>query len=391
MPNQSELQNNLIKLEDCCSFNPRANKDSLSKECSFIPMSAVSENGLVDLSNSLSAQDPKKGFSYFENGDVLFAKITPCMENGKGAIVDNLLNGFGFGSTEFHVIRANSNVILPEWVYFLTKSDNFRKKAESAMTGSAGQKRVPLTFLKNYRISLPSLQEQKNNSKILFKIQKIQMHLENLLNILDLSIKSRFVEMFDDCNLSLNKSNWVQLKDIAEIVGGATPKTSVEKYWNGTLPWITPAEISDDKMFIDSCNRYLTQEGVDSCSLKPVPKGTILLTSRAPIGKLAIALVPLYCNQGFKNIVCGSKLNNIYLYYLFKMNVDYLNSLGRGSTFNEISKSIVEKILIPLPDYDRQVAFSVMVKQINKSKFAIQKSIEKLEILKKSLMQEYFG
>ena len=336
MPNQSELQNNLIKLEDCCSFNPRANKDSLSKECSFIPMSAVSENGLVDLSNSLSAQDPKKGFSYFENGDVLFAKITPCMENGKGAIVDNLLNGFGFGSTEFHVIRANSNVILPEWVYFLTKSDNFRKKAESAMTGSAGQKRVPLTFLKNYRISLPSLQEQKNNSKILFKIQKIQMHLENLLNILDLSIKSRFVEMFDDCNLSLNKSNWVQLKDIAEIVGGATPKTSVEKYWNGTLPWITPAEISDDKMFIDSCNRYLTQEGVDSCSLKPVPKGTILLTSRAPIGKLAIALVPLYCNQGFKNIVCGSKLNNIYLYYLFKMNVDYLNSLGRGSTFNEI-------------------------------------------------------
>lgn len=391
MPNQSELQNNLIKLEDCCSFNPRANKDSLSKECSFIPMSAVSENGLVDLSNSLSAQDPKKGFSYFENGDVLFAKITPCMENGKGAIVDNLLNGFGFGSTEFHVIRANSNVILPEWVYFLTKSDNFRKKAESAMTGSAGQKRVPLTFLKNYRISLPSLQEQKNNSKILFKIQKIQMHLENLLNILDLSIKSRFVEMFDDCNLSLNKSNWVQLKDIAEIVGGATPKTSVEKYWNGTLPWITPAEISDDKMFIDSCNRYLTQEGVDSCSLKPVPKGTILLTSRAPIGKLAIALVPLYCNQGFKNIVCGSKLNNIYLYYLFKMNVDYLNSLGRGSTFNEISKSIVEKILIPLPDYDRQVAFSGMVKQINKSKFAIQKSIEKLEILKKSLMQEYFG
>ncbi len=369
MPNQSELQNNLIKLEDCCSFNPRANKDSLSKECSFIPMSAVSENGLVDLSNSLSAQDPKKGFSYFENGDVLFAKITPCMENGKGAIVDNLLNGFGFGSTEFHVIRANSNVILPEWVYFLTKSDNFRKKAESAMTGSAGQKRVPLTFLKNYRISLPSLQEQKNNSKILFKIQKIQMHLENLLNILDLSIKSRFVEMFDDCNLSLNKSNWVQLKDIAEIVGGATPKTSVEKYWNGTLPWITPAEISDDKMFIDSCNRYLTQEGVDSCSLKPVPKGTILLTSRAPIGKLAIALVPLYCNQGFKNIVCGSKLNNIYLYYLFKMNVDYLNSLGRGSTFNEISKSIVEKILIPLPDYDRQVAFSGMVKQINKSKF----------------------
>ena len=391
MPNQSELQNNLIKLEDCCSFNPRANKDSFSKECSFIPMSAVSENGLVDLSNSLSVQEPKKGFSYFENGDVLFAKITPCMENGKGAIVDNLLNGFGFGSTEFHVIRANRQFITPEWLYFLTKSDNFRKKAESSMIGSAGQKRVPLTFLKNYRISLPSLQEQKNNSKILFKIQNILLLLEKLLNVLDLSIKSRFVEMFDDCNLSLNKSNWVQLKDIAEIVGGATPKTSVEKYWNGTLPWITPAEISDDKMFIDSCNRYLTQEGVDSCSLKPVPKGTILLTSRAPIGKLAIALVPLYCNQGFKNIVCGSKLNNIYLYYLFKMNVDYLNSLGRGSTFNEISKSIVEKILIPLPDYDRQVAFSGMVKQINKSKFAIQKSIEKLEILKKSLMQEYFG
>ena len=231
---------------------------------------------------------------------------------------------------------------------------------------------IPHIYFKTYKkekINLPTIDIQVKRASILSKIDEIINKYEQLIEKHEILIKSRFVEMFDDCNLSLNKSNWVQLKDIAEIVGGATPKTSVEKYWNGTLPWITPAEISDDKMFIDSCNRYLTQEGVDSCSLKPVPKGTILLTSRAPIGKLAIALVPLYCNQGFKNIVCGSKLNNIYLYYLFKMNVDYLNSLGRGSTFNEISKSIVEKILIPLPDYDRQVAFSGMVKQINKSKF----------------------
>ena len=104
----------------------------------------------------------KTGFTYFAENDVLFAKITPCMENGKGAVAKGLHNGIGFGSTEFHVLRPISGKTDPYWIYTLTAFSQFRMDAASNMTGSAGQRRVPASFLENYRVSLPpiALQEQ---------------------------------------------------------------------------------------------------------------------------------------------------------------------------------------------------------------------------------------
>ena len=116
-----------------------------------------------------------------------------------------------------------------------------------------------------------------------------------------------------------------------------------------------------------------------------------MLSSRAPIGKVAITNVEMYCNQGFKNIVCGSRLNPRYLYSLLRFNTDYLNSLGRGATFKEISKRVVENIMIPVPPIDLQEEFERFSLQVDKLRFAAQQQIDKLETLKKSLMQEYFG
>ena len=99
----------------------------------------------------------------------------------------------------------------------------------------------------------------------------------------------------------------------------------------------------------------------------------------------------MYCNQGFKNLICANSLNSIYVYHLLKYNSDYLNSLGRGATFKEISKSIVENIAIPVPNIALQNKFARFVEQVDKSKFAIKQSLEKLETLKKALMQKYFG
>ena len=117
----------------------------------------------------------------------------------------------------------------------------------------------------------------------------------------------------------------------------------------------------------------------------------MILTSRAPIGKVAIAGKTFYCNQGFKNVICNSKVIPIYLYYIFLYNVDYLNSLGRGATFKEISKSILEKIKVPVPPIESQEQFAAFVEQTDKSKLAVKKILEKAETLKKALMQEYFG
>ena len=155
----------LVPLGRACNINPKKSHDPRlvsGAEVSFVPMPAVTERGEIDATAIKEYDEVKTGFTYFAENDVLFAKITPCMENGKGAVAKGLHNGIGFGSTEFHVLRPISGKTDPYWIYTLTAFSQFRMDAASNMTGSAGQRRVPASFLENYRVSLPPivLQEQ---------------------------------------------------------------------------------------------------------------------------------------------------------------------------------------------------------------------------------------
>ena len=145
----------------------------------------------------------------------------------------------------------------------------------------------------------------------------------------------------------------VKLGEVAEIVGGSTPKTNESSFWDGEFCWVTPAELGNNK-YISSTNRTITDAGVKNAHLQLLPIGTVLLSSRAPIGKLAITKVAMYCNQGFKNLVCSDKLYNEFAYWFLYYSKDYLNSLGTGATFKEISKRVVEKVEIPLPPLPEQ-------------------------------------
>ena len=187
------------------------------------------------------------------------------------------------------------------------------------------------------------------------------------------------------------QESWVAIKEIGTVVGGATPKTDRDEYWGGSFRWITPAELEADSGYIYDSVRKLTKAGVESCSLQEMPVGTVILSSRAPIGKVAIAGNTFYCNQGFKNIICKEAITPRYLYTVLLLNVEYLNSLGRGATFKEISKGIVENIRIPVPATEPQKQYAAFVEQTDKSKLAVQQGLQELEILKKSLMQQYFG
>ncbi len=179
-------------LSEVCEINPSLDvKLSKNTEVSFIPMSAVSKKGDVDISQTRRYEDVKNGFTYFKNEDVLFAKITPCMENGKGAIARNLTNGIGFGSTEFHVLRPNGKDVNSEWIYFLLSLDHIRQIAARNMTGTAGQKRVPVSFLKTLNLSIPPLADQEKFANIVQKVEKLkerqrksEEELNNLFNSL---------------------------------------------------------------------------------------------------------------------------------------------------------------------------------------------------------------
>ena len=182
-----------------------------------------------------------------------------------------------------------------------------------------------------------------------------------------------------------------KLGDICEIVSGSTPKTNVEEYWDGDIKWITPAELTDDSYIIDDSARKLTEIGVKKTGLNPFPAGTVILSSRAPIGKVAIAGCEMYCNQGFKNLICSDKINNKYLYWFLKGNTAFLNSLGRGATFKEISKAIVSDIEINVPDVTDQEKAVFNLEKISEIIRLRKKEIEELDNLIKARFVEMFG
>lgn len=181
---------------------------------------------------------------------------------------------------------------------------------------------------------------------------------------------SQFIEMFGD--VIKNSNDWREYGPIgnyADIVLGSTPDSKNPKYWDGDICWVTPAELNDDVVVINDTVRHITNDGVSAANLTKLPKGSILFSTRAPIGKVAITGVEMYCNQGFKNFICGDKLNNLYLYYTLKLNRDYLCALGTGTTFKELSKKVVESISIAIPPIEMQNKFEDVFKHADKSKF----------------------
>ncbi len=182
-----------------------------------------------------------------------------------------------------------------------------------------------------------------------------------------------------------------KLGEICRIVSGSTPKTGVPDYWDGGLKWITPAELDDSSRIINDTKRTITELGATKTGLTPLPAGTILLSSRAPIGKVAITGCEMYCNQGFKNLICSDLINNKYLYWFLKGKTQYLNSLGRGVTFKEISKTIVADIEINLPSIEEQKKIVKRIEIID-DRLSIQRAeISRLDELIKARFVEMFG
>jgi type I restriction enzyme S subunit len=181
----------LTTIGEICQINPpKPSKDHLPAEASvsFVPMAAVNaESGSITAPLLRPYGEVRGGFTAFRDGDVIVAKITPCMENGKAAIALNLVNGLGFGSTEFHVLRP-SEAILPEYLYYVVRQESFRETAEEHMTGSVGQRRVPAEFIANAPILLPPLREQqrivRTIEELLSRATKARARLLRILEML---------------------------------------------------------------------------------------------------------------------------------------------------------------------------------------------------------------
>jgi putative type-1 restriction enzyme mjaXP specificity protein len=182
-----------------------------------------------------------------------------------------------------------------------------------------------------------------------------------------------------------------KIGDIATVVSGSTPQTSVEEFWGEGHYWVTPAELDDKTVYVSKTERQITDAALAKAKLQRLPKGTVLLSSRAPIGKVAICDVDMYCNQGFKNCICSDLVYNKYLFYFLKDKKEYLNSLGRGATFKEISKGIVEKVVVPLPPKSTQLSIVSELDKLNELIQIKKEQLKDYDALAQSIFYEMFG
>lgn len=185
-----------------------------------------------------------------------------------------------------------------------------------------------------------------------------------------------------------------RLDECARIVGGATPSTSEPRFWDGDIHWATPKDLSDldGSAYLGATPRQITEEGLRSCSAEVLPAGSVLFSSRAPIGLVAINRVPAATNQGFKSFVPDfSKLDSKYLLYWLRANRDRLQALGNGATFKEVSKAIVSRIEVPLPPLPEQRRIAAILDQAEALRARRREAITKVEAFDRSIFAEIFG
>lgn len=302
-------KNELKRLGECCILNPRRPNIALcdTDKVSFIPMPAVSEDGyLVDMTDEEYGK-VKKGFTYFENNDVLFAKITPCMENGKGAIVHGLTNGIGMGSTEFHVLRPINGISSPYWLLALTRMPIFRERAAKNMSGTGGQKRVSASYLDHFMVGLPAIEEQRRFEAIYKQADKSKFG----------DFKSQFIEMFGTVENNTHNFPIMTIGEFANCFAGATPSTSHPEYWeNGRIRWMSSGEVH--KGHVEDTDFRITELGYKSASTRMVPIHSIVIAiaGQGKIrGTVAITEVDLCTNQSLCAIVPDERVNYLYLYH----------------------------------------------------------------------------
>ena len=187
----------LTTLGKCCVLNPtRPRGISPDLQVSFVAMPSVTEKGEIDSSIVKPYSEASKGFTYFEERDVLFAKITPCMENGKGCVATGLTNGIGGGSTEFHVLRPISGVSNPYWLYCISIMPKFRKNARKVMTGTGGQLRVPISFIDSQPITLPPIDLQDQFEEFYHETDKSKLAIRQALESLEKSRSAIMTKVF---------------------------------------------------------------------------------------------------------------------------------------------------------------------------------------------------
>ena len=339
-------------------------------------MSSVNETwGEVTAPEERPYIDAKKGFTSFVEDDVLFAKITPSMENGKAAIARNLRNGVGFGSTEFHVLRC-SDLILPEFVFHFVRQPVFRDWAKSAFVGSAGQQRVPQSFLARIPLLLSTVPEQRRIVEILQHSETVHRQRREVMESLSQLVNLAFLELFHHL---LDNSNVPQFRPLKNYIEVAQYGTSTSLSEEGDICILRMNNLTEDGWIDINDLKYLPSDSVD-LSVLALNSGDLVFNrtnSRELVGKSAIWFGELDRTSFASYLVrirfkeCDPQDDNCVLpeYVWGLLNSQYgksrlLNMAKQAVSMANISPTQLGEMRIPVPPLELQMRFRSIVNEV---------------------------
>ena len=329
-----------IKFSDFVKINPTISLKG-NEEYSFVEMKDLEDGNRIC---SPSAKRKTSSGARFQERDTLFARITPCLENGKICQVRNLESGVGFGSTEFLVFRGKENVSDNEFVFYLSRWSEVRDFAESNFEGTSGRQRVPKNCFGNLKLELPSLPEQIAIASILSslddKIDLLHRQNKTLEQLAETLFRQWFVEEAEE-------SSVVKLGNVIKTSSGGTPSRSkMEYYHNGAVKWVKSKELQGSYIF--DTEEKITDEAVKNSSAKLFPANTILIAMYgATVGEYAILAEPATCNQAVCGLIPNDNFPYTFLFILTKYNKENLIGLAGGSAQQNISQELIKDIEIP--------------------------------------------
>ncbi len=346
------------KFSDFVSINPTI-KMPTNEPISFVEMKDLVDGKKYCYPSSTRL---KGGGAKFENRDTLFARITPCLENGKICQVMGLKNGVGFGSTEFLVFRGKSKVSDSDFVFYLSRWSEVRSHAEINLDGTSGRQRVPKDCFNELILNLPeSVLEQTAIASVLSSLDdKI-----DLLHRQNATLEKMAETLFRQWFVEEAKEDWkeVSLFKAIELVGGGTPKTSLSKYWDGNVKWLSGGDIANNhKNFVVSSEKSITELGLKNSSAKLLPKFSTVISARGTVGKYCMLSEPMAYSQSNYGILPKYKNCFFFTYLLVAFSVDELQSAAYGSVFDTITANTFKGITITLPKETHIIWFEETVK-----------------------------
>ena len=385
-----------VRLTDICELNPRLLADDRPSDdlpVTFVPMSAVNESaGVIDKPEERTFGEVAKGYTSFRERDVLFAKVTPCMENGKAAVAGQLVNGLGFGSTEFHVLRPTP-AVLPEFVLSFIRQQAFRDRAASAFVGTGGLQRVPPDFLARVKLPLPTLPEQQRIVDVLRQAEVVAKAKQSIIEQIDQLVRTAYWEHFGAWYTPDGLIDPVRISDcIADSQYGVSEAMET----HGTHAVLRMNSITNSGWLDLSELKYASLSAKDIASTE-LQDGDLLFNrtnSKELVGKCAVWR-PVAGAFSFASYLIRLRLKDEILpeYLWATLNSAYgkyrlTNSAKQAVSMANVSPTDLGRITVPLPSVAIQNEFSKFVRTVEVLRSQMLSKMEAFAELRTAVSQQ---